>query len=187
MKLHIWLCSVRPHRAGLPITTWFHGVAQQHGKFETRVVDLAEVALPMMDEPEHPRFGKYQHAHTRAWSALCSEADAFVFVAPEYNHGLTAPWKNAIDYLVAEWRYKPCGFVSYGGPAGGTRAVQQAKQVVTALKMMPMIESVTLPLFTQHLSADKTTFAPPEVQTKAAHAMLDELARWTDAMRPLRA
>ena len=183
-RLHIWLTSVRPGRAGLPITSWFHGVAQAHGGFETRVVDLAEIALPMMDEPEHPRFGKYQHAHTRAWSALCSEADAFVFVAPEYNYGFTAPWKNAIDYLHREWLYKPCGFVSYGGPAGGARMVQQAKQIVTAVKMMPMYEAVLVPLFGQYLKDG--VFAPPELQVKSANAMLGELARWTDAMRPLR-
>jgi NAD(P)H-dependent FMN reductase len=185
VKLHIWLCSVRPGRNGAAIARWFHDLALKNAKFETQLVDLAEVALPLMDEAEHPRFGKYQHAHTKAWSALCSEADAFVFVAPEYNFGFTAPWKNAIDYLSREWLYKPCAFVSYGGPAGGTRMQQQAKQVVTALKMMPMYESVTVPFFTQHLK--EGVFAPPEGTEKAAHLMLDELARWTEAMRPLRA
>ncbi len=185
-KLHIVLCSTRPGRAGLPITTWFHGVAARHGKFETRVVDLAEVNLPLLDEPEHPRFGKYQHEHTRRWSALVAEADAFVFVAPEYNYGMSAPLKNALDYLHKEWAYKPCSFVGYGGPAGGTRAIQMAKLVVTALRMMPMYEAVVLPMFSQWMDKEKGTFAPPELQEKAAHAMLDELLRWTDAMRPLR-
>ena len=183
-KLHIWLSSTRPGRAGAPITAWFHRIAQAHGKLETRVVDLAEIGLPLLDEPEHPRLRKYQHEHTRAWSALCSEADAFVFVAPEYNYGISAPWKNAIDYLHHEWQYKPCGFVGYGGPAGGARGIQMAKQIVTAVKMMPMFEAVLIPLFGQYLKDG--VFAPPELQEKAARTMLDELARWTEAMAPLR-
>ena len=62
-------------------------------------------------------------------------ADAFVFVTPEYNHGYPASLKNAIDYLNQEWRYKPVGFVSYGGVAAGTRSVEQLQQVVTAVKL----------------------------------------------------
>ena len=38
---------------------------------------------------------------------------------PEYNFGINAPLKNAIDYLHSEWQDKPVGFVSYGGVAAG--------------------------------------------------------------------
>ena len=91
----------------------------QHGGFEIDFADLAEVNLPFMDEPNHPRFHRYTHQHTLDWSARVEAADAFVFVMPEYNYGFTAPLKNAIDYLHAEWAYKPVGLVSYGGVAAG--------------------------------------------------------------------
>ncbi|GAA3311138.1 hypothetical protein GCM10020295_80060 [Streptomyces cinereospinus] len=64
---------------------------------------------------------------------------------PEYNHGYNAELKNAIDYLSQEWQYKPVGLVSYGGVSAGTRAAQMIKQVVTALKMTPVLEAVSLP------------------------------------------
>ena len=88
-----------------------------------------------MDEPNHPRLRQYTKQHTKDWSAKVEAADAFVFVMPEYNYGFNAPLKNVIDYLNQEWAYKPVGFVSYGGVASGTRAVQMIKQVVTTLKM----------------------------------------------------
>ena len=91
----------------------------------------------MFDEPKHPRFGEYVHQHTKDWSATISRGDAFVFVIPEYNYGFNAAIKNAIDYLNTEWQYKPVGFVSYGGVAAGTRAMQMLKQVITTLKMVP--------------------------------------------------
>jgi len=73
--------------------------------------------------------------------------------------------------------------VSYGGVAGGTRAVQQFKQVVTALKMIPVAESVNLPFFTQFID-DSGTVQPNDVMTRSADAMLDELARITALIRP---
>jgi NAD(P)H-dependent FMN reductase len=183
-KLHVVIASTRPGRAGLPIGTWFHAFARQHGKFEAKLVDLAEVNLPLFDEPKHPRLGQYEKEHTKAWSAIVDAADAFVFVTPEYNYSAAPALLNAIDYLHREWLYKPCAFVSYGGPVGGARSVAMTKQVVTSLKMMPMFESVAIAMFTQHLADG--VFTPAETHEKAATVMLDELLRWTDALRVLR-
>ncbi|MFE3583194.1 NADPH-dependent FMN reductase, partial [Streptomyces vinaceus] len=85
------------------VAAWVEEYAQRHGGFdEIEVVDLAEVGLPFMDEPNHPRLGQYTHEHTRRWSAKVSEADAFVFVMPEYNFGFNAELKNALDFLHSE-------------------------------------------------------------------------------------
>jgi len=120
-------------------------------------------------------------------SAIVSRADAFVFVTPEYNYGSPPSLVNALDYLLREWAYKPVGFVSYGGISGGTRSVQMTKQIVTGLRMMPMVEAVNIPMFTQYIDRHTHEFKPTEVQEKASVAMLDELARWTEALAPLRA
>ena len=185
-NLGIVIASVRPGRVGLPVGRWFHRKAVEHGGFDVRWIDLAEINLPFCDEPNHPRLRQYVHPHTKAWSALVDTIDAFVFVAPEYNHGMSAPLKNALDYLHHEWQYKPVGFVSYGGISAGTRAVQMAKQVVTTLKMMPMNETVSIPFVNQFLDSDGN-FRPNETLEQAAVALLDELARWEEALRPLRA
>jgi NAD(P)H-dependent FMN reductase len=183
--LQIVIASTRPGRKGEAVARWFEQHARAHAAFEIEVVDLKEVNLPLLDEPEHPRLRKYQHDHTKAWSARVSRADAFVFVTPEYNYSSPPSLVNAIDYLVHEWAYKPVGFVSYGGVSGGTRSVQMTKLLVTGLKMMPMTEAVHLPFFTRHFAQDGT-FAPDEAQAKAAATMLDELLRWTRALSTLR-
>jgi NAD(P)H-dependent FMN reductase len=184
--LQIIIASTRPGRAGLPIGQWFHERALGHGGFDIDLVDLADLNLPFMDEPSHPRLRRYTHQHTRDWSARVEAADAFVFVTPEYNHGFNAPLKNAIDYLHDEWRHKPVGFVSYGGVAAGTRAVQMLKQVVSALRMVPAVEAVSIPFFTQ-LIDEEGTLRANEVMEAGATAMLDELGRLEAALRPLRA
>ena len=184
-NLTIIVGSTRPGRAGLPISQWFTARAKDHGGFDVNVVDLAELDLPLLDEPNHPRLGKYSKRHTKEWSAIIDAADAIVFVTPEYNYGYPASIKNAIDYLHKEWNYKPVGFVSYGGIAAGTRAVQQLKQVLTTLRMFPVFESVNIPFHTQFLDSDGV-LVPNEVMEQAADAMLNELARTEAALRPLR-
>ena len=184
-RLSIIIGSTRPGRAGLPIADWFTDRARGHGGFEIDVVDLAELNLPMLDEPNHPRLRQYTHQHTKEWSARVAGADAFVIVTPEYNHGYSAAVKNAIDYLHHEWHYKPVGFVSYGGVAAGTRAMQQLKQVVTALRMLPLTDAVNIPFHTQFLDDDGRVQAN-EVMEQAADVMLDELLRVAEALRPLR-
>lgn len=182
--LQIIIASTRPGRVGLPVAEWFTRHAREHGGFELDVVDLAELALPLMDEPNHPRLRRYEHEHTKAWSARVDAADAFAFVHPEYNHSFTAPLKNALDYLVAEWAHKPVGFVSYGGIAAGTRALQALKPVVAALKLAPLVEAVNIPFVNQFV--DDGRFVPNDVLEQAATAMLDELVRVEAALRPLR-
>jgi NAD(P)H-dependent FMN reductase len=183
--LAIVIGSTRPGRVGLPVARWFEAAARQHGAFEIDVVDLAELALPFLDEPHHPRLRRYVHEHTRAWSARVEATDAFVLVHPEYNHGFNAPLKNAIDFLHHEWRGKPVGFVSYGGVSAGTRAMAMLKPVVTALGMVPVVDAVNLP-FVQSVLEDGV-LRPNEITTTAATTMLDELARVEAALRPLRA
>jgi NAD(P)H-dependent FMN reductase len=185
-NLTIIVGSTRPGRAGASIAQWFAARAKDHGGFDVTVVDLAELGLPLLDEPNHPRLGQYTHQHTKDWSALADAADAFVIVTPEYNYGYPASVKNAIDYLHREWRHKPVGFVSYGGVAAGTRAVQQLKQVVTTLRMLPVTDSVNIPFYNQFLDSDGV-FQPNAVLEQAADAMLDELVRTEAALRPLRA
>jgi len=150
------------------------------------VVDLAELSLPFLDEPNHPRLRKYTKEHTFAWSATVDGADAVVFVTSEYNHGYPAPLKNAIDYLHHEWSYKPLGFVSYGGVAAGTRSAQQLTQVVTALRMVPTDTSVNIP-FVRQLLDEQQVIQANDVMVQAASDMLNELIQLEAALRPLRA
>jgi NAD(P)H-dependent FMN reductase len=184
-KLSVILASTRPGRAGEPIADWFVDRARGHGAFDVELVDLAEVDLPFLDEPNHPRLRRYEHRHTKDWSERMDAADAFVLVTPEYNYGFTAPLKNAIDYLHFEWQHKPVGFVSYGGIAAGTRAVQMLKQVVTTLKMLPLVEAVNIPFHTQFIDEEGVVQAN-DIMEQAAIAMLDELLVAEAMLRPRR-
>ncbi|NYI70914.1 NAD(P)H-dependent FMN reductase [Naumannella cuiyingiana] len=181
--LQVIIASTRPGRVGRAFGEWFAEIAREHGGFRVELIDLAEVGLPFLDEPKHPRLGDYQHQHTRDWSATIARGDAYVFVTPEYNYGYNAVLKNAIDFLHNEWHDKAVGFVGYGGIGAGTRAIQQLKQVVTTLRMVPVFEAVNVPFAAKSLDAEGRVVPDPE-RTAAANAMLDELARVTAKLRP---
>ncbi|HVL51899.1 MAG TPA: NAD(P)H-dependent oxidoreductase [Actinomycetota bacterium] len=184
-KLGIIVGSTRPCRIGEPIGRWVLKVAGDYGGFETELIDLAEVNLPFLDEPDHPRLRNYTQRHTLEWSARVDELDAVVFVTPEYNHGFPAPLKNAIDFLYQEWRYKPAGIVCYGGASGGTRAAQMLKPVLSVLKMMPISEGVAIANAKSIADPDGWVTATPAME-RAAGSMFTELERWVHAAAPLR-
>ncbi len=185
LTLKVIVGSTRPGRVGIHVGRWIHGMAAAHPAFDADLVDLAEVGLPLYDEPHHPRLRKYVHEHTRRWSAIVDAADAYVLVMPEYNYSIAPALINALDFVFHEWACKPAGFVSYGGVSGGLRAAQAVKITLSALKVVPINEAVVIPFVAEHIKDG--AFEAKELHVKAAGAMLDETARWAAALKPLRA
>ena len=184
--LQVITASTREGRQGPKVAAWFLEQARKHGKFDIEAIDLAEVNLPLFDEPKHPRFREYTHEHTRAWSATIARGDAYVVVTPEYDYSAPASLINAFQYLVQEWAYKAIAFVSYGGVSGGTRGVQMSKLTATSLKMVALSDAVSIPFFAQHIDKETGVFDPGKVQADAAAVMLEELWKWESALVTLR-
>ncbi|MDG4798207.1 GNAT family N-acetyltransferase [Micromonospora sp. WMMD1082] len=196
LRLLVIVASTRPGRLGPAIADWFVRTATPDADrpdadrpgatpdgITVDVADLADIGLPLLDEPEHPASGSYLHEHTRRWSRRVAAADAFVVVTPEYNFGMPAVLKNALDFLYHEWAWKPVAFVSYGNTSAGTRSVQMAKQVVTTLKMMPIGATVALRI--AESTRDGRVVASAALD-RAARGVLVELSRVACALRPLR-
>ncbi len=172
--LQVVIGSTRPGRAGPAVAGWIADRAQALTGFDVEVADLAELDLPLFDEPEHPRLGRYTRQHTKDWSAIVDRSDALVFVIPEYNHSFNAATKNALDYLHREWRDKPAGIVSYGGGSGGAHAAQALEPILSALQMRPAAQSVNVQAIRERVGQDGR-LQPTETMDAAARAMLAEL------------
>ncbi|MGN6248265.1 MAG: NADPH-dependent FMN reductase [Ginsengibacter sp.] len=184
-NLKVISSTVRPGRKGPLLAKWIAGLAKENGNFNVEVLDLGEINLPMMDEPNHPVMKQYKHEHTKWWSAKIDEADAFIFVTAEYDYNYPAPLRNALEYLSQEWNYKPAAIVSYGGVSAGTRAANALKADLSTLRVVPLAESVNFPFFQQNIN-DQNEFVVNEVSMKAAHNMLKQLVRWTKGLKTIK-
>jgi NAD(P)H-dependent FMN reductase len=184
-NLKIIITTTRPGRKGPAIASWLFDVSREYPIFNTEILDLFKINLPFMDEEEHPILRQYKQQHTKDWSMKIDEADAFIILTPEYNQGFTGVFKNAMDYLHHEWKYKPAGIASYGGVSAGTRAAQMMKQVLTALSMTPLYESVNIPFFSQFINTEGR-FIPNAELKKSADKMFLSLEKWSKNLKPMR-
>lgn len=182
LRVGIITGSTRPNRKSLDVAKWVLEIARKRNDAEYELVDIKDFELPLFDEPIPPTAGKYQQPHTIRWAAKIASLDAFVFVSPEYNHGIPAALKNAIDFLFAEWNHKAAGFVSYGG-AGGARAVEQLRLVLAEVHVATVRAQVLLSMWTDFEAF--TTFKPHPQHEKSVGTVLDQVVAWGGALAQL--
>lgn len=183
IKVAIILGSTRPGRVGEAVARWVLDIAQKRTDAEYELIDIKDFDLPLLDEPIPASLAKYANAHTKAWAAKIAPFDAFVFVTAEYNHGIPAALKNALDYLYAEWNNKAAGFVSYGS-ANGARSVEHLRGVMGELQIADVRAQVMLSLATDFESY--TVFKPHARHEKHAATMLDQVVSWGTALQTVR-
>jgi NAD(P)H-dependent FMN reductase len=183
LKVGIITGSTRPNRKSPDVAKWVLEIARRRDDAEYELVDIKDFELPLLDEPTPPAAGKYQQPHTKRWAAKIASLDAFVFVSPEYNHGIPGALKNAIDFLFAEWNHKAAGFVSYGG-IGGARAVEHLRLVLAEVQVATVRAQVLLSL--RNDFENFTTFKPEPHHEKSVNTMLDQVAAWGGALKQLR-
>jgi NAD(P)H-dependent FMN reductase len=183
-RILVIIGSTRQNRFGETVATWFMTRAAERTDMTFTVVDLRDWKLQYYDRPLPATRGEYDEEAQR-WAAVVGAADGFVIVTPEYSHGYPAVLKSALDAVYHEWVRKPVAFVSFGGWSGGTRAVEQLRQVAIELQMAPIRASVVFQ-FAQRLFVEGT-LQNPDLFDSAAGLLLDDLAWWSAALRTARA
>lgn len=180
--------STRTGRFGIQPAKWIMELDKAHTDATFELVDLATIDLPMFDEATPPsmvRDGKYEKESTRNWAKIVGEADGFVVVTAEYNYGVPAALKNALDTVCDEWNYKPMAFVSYGAAAGGARAVEHLHSSAAWLKLYDLREQVIIANYWGQLN-ESGEFQPTDSQVNGANDMLNAVTFWAEKMKPIR-
>ena len=183
MRVAIIIGSTRPNRKSAKVGLWVFEQARERDDFEVELVDLADQGLPIFDEGIPPGAGNYEHEHTKRWAALIDSFDGYIFVTPEYNHGIPGVLKNALDFIYAEWNNKVAGFVGYGN-TGGARSVEQLRLVMAEFSVATVRSTVALSIFTDFDKENK--FIPDERHLEKLGAMFDELVSWGEALKGMR-
>lgn len=137
MKIGIIVGSIREVRRSEAVAHYVYDIATRRtGDAEYVLLDLATFDVPLLTTSVQPMAAKkhYDDERVQRWSDAVDACEGFVFVTPEYNHGLPGGFKNAFDSLGAEWLGKPVSFVGHGS-VSGVRAIEQWRPVVAALSM----------------------------------------------------
>lgn len=185
LRIGIIIGSTRPTRVGDQVAAWIKENAERLSDSQFEVIDLAEVDLPLLDEPYSASMGRYEHAHTKAWAERIDPLDAFIFVTPEYNHAPSAVLLNALSYLNAEWNDKSAALVSYGFTANGARAAAILRSVFGELQMADVRQQLALSIPAEF--ENYSTFAPGAHNISALETLLGQLESWGRALRDVRA
>lgn len=179
MKIGIILGSVRDGgRIGEPVSKWVLAAGAARDDAEFDLLDLKAFDVPLLTATTPPAAAGrvYDSPQVTRWGAAVDDCDAFVFVTPEYNHGVPGAFKNAVDSLGPEWTGKPVAFVSYGAD-GGIRAVEQWRQIVANFHMVDVRAQVALSLFFDFDEASR--LAPMERRQAEIGMLLDQLVAAT--------
>lgn len=189
LKIKVIIGSTRRDRFSEKPAEWVSSEIKKRDGVEAELLDLRDYPMPFFDEAVPPAMKKepYQNEIVKKWTGKIAEADGFIIITPEYNHGYPAVLKNALDYVYGEWNRKAVGFVSYGS-VSGARSVEQLRQVAIELQMAPIRSAV-------HLSADKWTQVfmgkmPAnelfESSNEYLNKFFDDLLWWANALKTAR-
>ena len=184
LKIKVIVGSTRANRFSEKPADWILDLAKKRSDLDVELLDLRDYPLPFFEEGMPPGMAKdgYTNPAVVKWRDKIREADGFIIVTPEYNHGYPAVLKNALDYVYFAWARKAVAFVSWGG-AGGARGVEQLRAVAIELDMAPIRFAVHIPnpWFIKDLSGIDT-----DVNQHAAKALLDNLTWWAGALKAAR-
>jgi NAD(P)H-dependent FMN reductase len=152
---------------------------------QIELVDLRDYPMPFFEQTVPPAYGHrdYPEQVTR-WAKKVEEADGYVIITAEYNHGYPAILKNALDQIFPELNRKPVMFVGYGN-TGGARAIEQLRLVAIELEMAPLrhavhiLPNVMIEAMKAEQPADLQIFASLDQRLDSAAT---DLAWWAQAL-----
>jgi NAD(P)H-dependent FMN reductase len=182
-KIGIVLSTTRPNRFADKAAQWLMKLAKQHDGADFELVDLRDYPLPFFEEMASPMFAPAHNEIAQRWARKLGELDGYIFVTAEYNHGIPAVLKNALDHAYAEYNRKPAAFVGYGG-VGGARSVEQLRLVLAELQVATLKHAVHvggsefLAMFLQG-----KTFAEFPYLDDTVKPMLDDIVWWTNTLK----
>jgi len=194
MKLQIIIGSSRPGRVSDRVAKWVEQEAANLENFDIELIDLADYDMPLFNEAISPRYNPdYQPTATvQKWLSKLAQADAYVFVTPEYNHSIPAVLKNALDYVKNEFVHRPAAIVSHGG-VGGARATEHLKNILSEVGLIVIPKNVAFvgmlamnPTIDEQGNADQSITGNPHGPQAALKAALQDLAWYSSALKAAR-
>jgi len=183
-KIQVILGSIREGRAGEQVAQWAMEALKDNQNVELELVDLADYPMPLYADSNETknRDGAHPDPVVQKWIEKISQADGYIIITAEYNHSYTSGLKNALDYADKALYEKPVGFIGYGGAAGGSRAIEHLRQVITELHMYSVRDQVVIPAIWAAFD-EQGNLTNSQAYAKTANAIADKVSDLATKLR----
>jgi len=186
LKIGIVISTTRATRFGHKPAEWVKSIAAGRSDMAVEILDLRDYPMPFFDEVASNAWVPTTNDVAQRWQKKVAGFDGFVFVTAEYNHGIPAVLKNALDYAYPEWNKKAAALVGYGA-VGGSRAVEQLRLIAAELQLATIRTGVYIQ-GADFMAVWKEGKELKEVShlQQGVKDMLDQLAWWAAALKTAR-
>jgi NAD(P)H-dependent FMN reductase len=185
-KIAIIISTTRAARFGEKPAKWIRDIAAARGDMSVELIDLRDYPMPFFDEVASNMWAPSKNEVAQRWQKKVAEFDGYIFVTAEYNRGVPAVLKNALDYAYPEWNRKPAAYVGYGS-VGAARSIEHLRLICVELQMAPTRTGVHIQggdfMAVWQGGKDIKELAYLEKNSKD---MLDELHWWASALMAAR-
>ena len=185
-RIGIIISTTRATRFGERAAKWIHAIAAERTDMSVELIDLRDYPMPFFDEVASNAWVPSKNEVAQRWQKKVAEFDGYVFVTAEYNRGVPAVLKNALDYAYPEWNRKPAAYVGYGS-VGAARSIEQLRLICVELQMAPTRTGVHIQggdfmaVWQQGKDIKELKYLE-----KNSKDMLDELHWWASALMAAR-
>jgi NAD(P)H-dependent FMN reductase len=186
LKIAIVISTTRTTCFGHKPAQWVMDIAAERGDMKVEIVDLRDFPMPFFDEMASNAWAPSKNEVAQRWQKKVAEFDGYIFVTAEYNHGIPAVLKNALDYAYPEWNKKAAAFAGYGA-VGGSRSIEQLRLVAAELQLATIRTGVYIQ------GADFMAVLKEGKELKeigylrqGVKDLLDQLAWWTTTLKNAR-
>jgi NAD(P)H-dependent FMN reductase len=181
LKIAVLLGSVRRDRVGTRAAKLVIREVERRGH-QVQLVDPLDLQLPLLDRmyKEHPKGEAPEPLEKLA--EIYRQADGFLIVSGEYNHGIPPALKNLLDHFLEEYFWRPSGIVCYSaGGFGGVRAAMQLRMTLAELGMSSVPSILPIPRISQTIDEDGV--AIESLVDRSANRFLDEFLWYAAALK----
>lgn len=181
-RIGIIISTTRKGRLGERVANWVRDLGADHPELSFEIVDLRDYPLDFFNAELSPRWAPVTGEVPTAWLRKLASLDGYVFVTAEYNHSISGPLKNAIDFVSSETERKPAAFVGYGA-VGGARAVEHLRLMAVEMGMVATKSAVHIGMEPMlGLLRENKDFADYPYLAPTVATMIDELAWYAQAL-----
>jgi NAD(P)H-dependent FMN reductase len=181
-KIAIIISTTRATRFGDKAAKWIHAIAAARTDMSVEPIDLRDYPMPFFDEVASNMWAPSKNEVAQRWQKKVAEFDGYIFVTAEYNRGVPAVLKNALDYAYPEWNRKAAAYVGYGS-VGAARSIEHLRLICVELQMAPTRTGVHIQgadfMAALQQGKDLRELSYLEANSKT---MLDELHWWASAL-----